>query len=96
MALRQLGGKGPLRQLQGEARRRLLHQLDELIRKQDYRFMGEPDRGEGDSWLRRRRSRKLPPSKSELTQQAERIESGGLGEGKRQAAELAGGHLEPE
>ena len=77
MALRQLGDKGQLRQLQGEARRRLLHQLDELTRKQDYRFMCEPDRGEGDSWLRavnaavgidvqalpRRRSRKLPPSK---------------------------------
>lgn len=86
IALRQLGDKSPVRQLQGEARSRLLHHLDELIRKQDYRFMSEPDKGEGDAWLRavnaavginsqalpRRRSRKLPPSKSESTQQSER------------------------
>jgi len=86
MALRHLGDRGALRQLQGETRRRLLYQLDELIRKQDYRFVGEPNEGEGDSWLRavnaaagidaqalpRRRSRKLPPSKSESARQNER------------------------
>ena len=86
MALRRLGDKGALRQLHGETRRRLLHQLDELIRKQDYRFAREPDEREGDSWLRavnaaagidvqalpRRRSRKLPPSQSESTRQNER------------------------
>lgn len=30
----------------------LMAQLDELIRKQDYRFSQEPIRGEGNSWLR--------------------------------------------
>jgi len=77
LALGEVKDKPRLRQLQRETRSRLLGQLDELIRKQDYRFVGEPDRGEGDSWLRavnavvgidldalpRRRSRKLPPSR---------------------------------
>jgi len=54
-----------------------LHDLDELIRKQDYRFAHEPDTGEAHAWMRavaavngldvralaRRRSAKLPPNK---------------------------------
>ena len=77
MALQGGGDERRLRQCQENARDRLLGQLDELIRKQDHRFMGEPDAGERDSWLRavnatvgidlkalpRRRSRKLPPAK---------------------------------
>lgn len=75
-ALRNNADERRLRRLQKEARDRLVLQLDELIRKQDYRFNREPDLGEGDSWIRaisvtagidlkavpRRRSRKLPPS----------------------------------
>ncbi len=85
MALQGGGAERRLRRLQQRTRDRLLGQLDELIRKQDYRFMGEPETGEGDSWLRavnaaagieiealpRRRSRKLPPAKKN-TEPAER------------------------
>jgi len=85
-ALQGGGEERRLRRLQKEARQRLVGQLDELIRKQDYRFMAEPDRGEGDAWLRavsaavgtdlaalpRRRSRKLPPGKQNRVDQANR------------------------
>jgi hypothetical protein len=61
------------------ARERLLADLDELIRKQDYRFAHEPDAGEAQAWKRavaavngldvqalpRRRSAKLPPRRRE-------------------------------
>lgn len=60
---------------QRAAREALIGQLDELIRKQDYRFQEEPLGEEANVWLRavaavsglelsalpRRRSRKLPP-----------------------------------
>jgi hypothetical protein len=68
-------GSPVLAQAQAASRARLLQDLDELLRKQDYRYMQEPDRGEGKAWLRavaavsgldidvlpRARSRKLPP-----------------------------------
>jgi uncharacterized protein DUF6062 len=76
MALQRSGNDPRLKEFQQHSRHRLQRHLDELIRKQDYRFRGEPEEGEGDSWIRavsvvvgidlkslpRRRSRKLPPS----------------------------------
>jgi hypothetical protein len=41
-----------LRDAQLEVWRRLAEELDEFIRKQDYRFQSEPSGSEGDSWSR--------------------------------------------
>jgi hypothetical protein len=76
-ALRLTGRSRRLAEAQLAARTVLIDQVDELIRKQDYRFGAEPAGAEVDSWLRavaaisglepaelpRRRSAKLPPSK---------------------------------
>jgi hypothetical protein len=73
--LERVTGNGELRRLQEDCRARLVRQLDDLIRRHDYRFSREPAGSEGDSWLRavaaaasldprvlpRRRSRRLPP-----------------------------------
>jgi Family of unknown function (DUF6062) len=76
-ALSQGAGQTELPRLQTECLARLVRQLDELIRKHDYRFMHEADQGEGNAWLRgvasisglnidrlpAPRSRELPPQK---------------------------------
>ena len=41
-----------LAEIQSEINQRLLGELDEFIRKNDYRFMGEGFGAEGDSWIR--------------------------------------------
>jgi len=70
--------------LQAGCLARLVHQLDELIRKHDYRFVHEADQGEGNAWLRAvasvsglnieqlpaPRSRELPPQKKRGPTQA--------------------------
>ena len=76
-ALGQGADQTELPRLQAGCLARLVRQLDELIRKRDYRFMHEADQGEGNAWLRavasvsglnidqlpRPRSRELPPQK---------------------------------
>ena len=76
-ALSQGAVQTELPSLQAQCLARLVRQLDELIRKQDYRFMHEADQGEGNAWLRgvasisgldidrlrAPRSRELPPQK---------------------------------
>lgn len=77
-ALGQGADQTELPSLQAGCLARLLGQLDELIRKHDYRFMHEADQGEGNAWLRAvasisglnidqlpaPRSRELPPQKT--------------------------------